>query len=308
MARAGSSSAAAARRSHSGSCRPDCPACCCAACSLRRRSAAASHSLWADSAQPRNALRAAPLAPTATPRRSRALHRPASACRASHARQPRARCRRTLCTSWWSSARRDLSRCRAASCHRILQAAHPPNIRHLTGRGRLACRISAMCSHAITAPRRRIEAAATVRHLLMACIKCRWARTTSLNHSMATCSWTFRFHRPKRKRRTCGGRAVPARVSIAVRASRHPSRAACNPAIDRATRKSRHESASNDEAWARSSPAEPPPEGRRTHTNAVRTARNHADCGWRPLCRRVRRCVPQASNLKLAFSGSHSYV
>ena len=280
MARAGSSSEAAARRSHSGSCRrPGCPACCCAACSLRRRSAAASHSLWADSAQPRNALRAAPLAPTATPRRSRALHRPASACRASHARQPRACCRRTLCTSWWSSARRDLSRCRAASCHRILQVAHPPDSWHLTGRGRLACRISAVCSQATTAPCRRIEAAATVRHLLMACTKCRWARTTSLNHSMATCSWTFRFHSPKRKRRTCGGRAMPARVSIAVRASLHASmpRATRRPIVQHA----RHESASGhaeqSEAWARSSPAEPQPEGRRTHTNAVRTARNHAD-------------------------------
>eukprot|EP00964_Phaeocystis_antarctica_P018616 scaffold10271_cov67-Phaeocystis_antarctica.AAC.3 len=46
------------------------------------------------------------------------------------------------------------------------------------------------------------------------------ARTRSLNQAMATCSWTFRRHSAKRKRRTCGGGAVPARVSIAVRARR----------------------------------------------------------------------------------------
>jgi hypothetical protein len=63
--------------------------------------------------------------------------------------------------------------------------------------------------------------AATVRHFLMAvCTKGPCAHTSSLNHAMATCSWTFRRHRAKRKRRKCGGGALPARVSIAVRAGR----------------------------------------------------------------------------------------
>ena len=71
-----------------------------------------------------------------------------------------------------------------------------------------------------------------MRHLLMAaCTKGPCSRTRSLNHAMATCSWTFRRHSAKRKRRTCGGGAVPARVSIAMRAERrcraHQSATAC---------------------------------------------------------------------------------
>ena len=201
--------------------------------------------------------------------------------------------------------------------------------------------------------------AATVRHFLMAvCTKGPCAHTSSLNHAMATCSWTFRRHRAKRKRRKCGGGALPARVSIAVRAGRrcrvHQRTVCCHHlstsqrgplplrlrgtprlqpskfvalhwrsqqafkfghnadftwlpeerAAEVPTRRLRtppplacprllahprktHGRGHQSEARARSSPAKPQPEERRSHTNAVRTARNYADHRWRYLCRRV---------------------